>query len=666
MAQIYFPGIDMTPRLNRAAGLAFLLTGMILSCSVARAAEPPQYVKGKVLVKFRQLPTTMDTQGAFAAKMSVLSGDQQNLLSKYKVTGLKRVFGDIPAPTTAKFSLQANSVVAVPNLYTWCVLTVSSSTDIEALAAQLKQEPSVETAEPNYLSQLFEVTPDDTQFAAQWHHKNTGQTGGTLGADIKSSFVWTSTTGTSGLKIAILDTGINTAHEDLTAVVIAGTNTLVGSSDVEDTNGHGTHVAGIVAASGNNAKGVVGVMWRASLMPVRVCDSSCPDDAIAAGLHWAADNGARIINLSLGGTANTAVLRDAVAYAVGLGVVVVAAAGNDGDETINYPCAYTNVICVAATDLDDKIASFSTRGSWITIAAPGKDILSTVPTGVCDHCAASGYGTLSGTSMASPMVAGVAGLILSANPTFTRAQVSSKLTSTVDNIDALNPLYVGKFGAGRVNALQALSVRPRVLSFALAPDAATIANGQTINYTMTISSDFAPPAVTVRLVNQFNQVLTSGTAITTNIVGQLNVSGSIQTGALATNYPTTSQVRLRVELNDTIYDVFEFQKTWSMGETASIPAGGTAAVWNGLFDPNKNQKSTVRLTLTQAGRVLIRVFRRDGRLIKVLADQDAGTGVHTWSWDGTNDTGGVASSGLYLVRITGPGIDTLKKVLLVK
>ena len=657
----------MTHRLkHRAAGLAFILTCAIFSRSIVRAAPLPPYVKGKILVKFRQLPTAVDTRGSFAAKVSALSGDQQDILRKYNISGFKRIFADIPAPSTTKFSLQSNSVAAVPNLYTWCVLTVSSSTDIEVLAAQLKQEPSVETAEPNYLSQLFDITPNDTQFASQWHHKNTGQTGGTLGADIKSSFVWISTTGNPSLKIAILDTGINSAHEDLAANVVAGTNTINGSSDVEDTNGHGTHVAGIVAAVGNNAKGVSGVMWKASLMPVRVCDSSCPDDAIASGVHWAADNGARIINLSLGGTANVAVLRDAIAYAIGLGVVVVAAAGNDGAEVINYPCAYPSVICVAATDLDDKIASFSTRGSWITLAAPGKDILSTVPTGICDHCAASGYGTLSGTSMASPMVAGVAGLILSVNPTFTRAQVASKLTSTVNNIDALNPSYIGKFGAGRVNALQALSVRPAVLTFNLVPNAASIANGQTLNYTMTISSDFAPPQVTVTLVNQFNQTLSSGTVITAIVAGQVNVSGSIQTGALTTNYPITSQARLRVELNDTIYDVFDYQKTWSIGETAGVPAGGAAAVWNGLFDPSKNQKSTVRLTLTEAGHVQIRVFRRDGRLIKVLADLEAGTGVQTWSWDGTNDSGAQVASGLYLVRISAPGIDTLKKVLLVK
>jgi subtilisin family serine protease len=196
----------------------------------------------------------------------------------------------------------------------------------------------------------------------------------------------------------------------------------------QDEVGHGTHVAGTVACATNNAFGVAGVTWRCGLLPVkvltRVVENNPPNRVrgigsavdIAAGIRWAVDHGAQIINLSLGGYSDTFVERDAIAYAIAHGVVVVAAMGNDNTATPSYPAAYAGVVSVAATDQLDKRASFSNMGPHVDVSAPGVGIFSTVWN--------DSFATMSGTSMAAPHVSGVAALVRSCNQSLTGAQVA--------------------------------------------------------------------------------------------------------------------------------------------------------------------------------------------------------------------------------------------------
>jgi thermitase len=256
----------------------------------------------------------------------------------------------------------------------------------------------VQFAEPDYIAKAI-GTPNDPYFSNQW-----GLT------KIQAPQAWDITTGASTVKIAILDTGVDLNNEDLAGKIVDIQN-FTTSSTADDLYGHGTHCAGIAAAITNNGIGVAGTGYNSSIMDVKVLDDTGSGyySWIINGITWAADHGAKVISMSLGGSSGSSSLQSAVDYAWSKGVVVVAAAGNNGNSSPSYPGYYSNCIAVAATDSNDARASWSNYGSWVDVAAPGVNIYSTLP----NHANQIGlnYGYLSGTSMATPFVAGEAALI---------------------------------------------------------------------------------------------------------------------------------------------------------------------------------------------------------------------------------------------------------------
>lgn len=314
--------------------------------------------------------------------------------------------------------------------------------DEEAEVERFKNNPNVIYAEVNGIWNALHITgetfvPNDKYYNTyQWNMKI-----------IDAPGAWFVTQGSSSVNIAILDTGIKSTHEDLVGKVVLKKN-FTTSSTVEDKQGHGTHVAGIAAAVTNNGKGVAGVGFNSSLMNGKVLgdNGSGAWSWIASGIAWAADNGASAINMSLGGSSGSQTILDAVNYAWGKGVVIVAAAGNDGTDAPSYPGFYDNVIAVAATDKNDNLASFSNFGTWVDVAAPGVDILSSYirykPP----------YVFMSGTSMASPHVAGLAGLLAANNPTWTNANIRAAIESTTDKKGSY------PIANGRINAHNAVDV----------------------------------------------------------------------------------------------------------------------------------------------------------------------------------------------------------------
>src|SRR5258708_5570429 len=300
-----------------------------------------------------------------------------------------------------------------------------------SLTKQLTQNPNVQYAEQDFVAKALDV-PNDPYYSSQWGLQK-----------IFAANAWNVTHGSANTLIAITDTGIDGSHPDLANKIVARAN-FTTDPDV-DNNGHGSHVAGIAAADTNNGIGVAGTAYNTQLLSVKVLDSTGSGyySWIANGITWAADNGAKVINLSLGGFSSSQTLQNAVNYAVSKGVVVVAAAGNNGNSIPFYPAHYSNVVSVAATDSNDFRASFSTFGSWVVIAAPGVNILSDYQ---------GGYAYLSGTSMATPFVSGVTGLIWSEHPTWTNTQVVSKLESSADKITGTGIFW--KYG--RVNACNAV------------------------------------------------------------------------------------------------------------------------------------------------------------------------------------------------------------------
>lgn len=265
------------------------------------------------------------------------------------------------------------------------------------------------------------VTPNDPGYGQQYGLQR-----------IRAGPGWASSTGSEEIIIAIVDTGVDLTHPDLAAKIVPGWDFVNNDPIAQDDHGHGTHVAGIAAAITNNGLGIAGVSWGARILPVKVLNAagSGYTSDVAAGIIWAADHGAKVINLSLGGPSSSATLESAVNYAVARGALVVAAAGNSGNSTPNYPAAYPAALAVAATDSADARASFSTFGPFVDIAAPGVSIASTVPTGVCDLCSPSGYASLSGTSMATPHVAGVAAVLAGLAGAPTSALIRAAIEST--------------------------------------------------------------------------------------------------------------------------------------------------------------------------------------------------------------------------------------------
>jgi thermitase len=301
----------------------------------------------------------------------------------------------------------------------------------------LRGERGVETVEPNVIEYPDQAgcglsaactVPDDPGFRYQWYLENTpgnplpSSAGAPVSdADVDAPLAWAQTRGSSDVRIAIVDTGIDAGHPDLAGKVVAASN-FTASNTTSDLSGHGTHVAGIAAADFDNGIGIAGMAPNARLMDIKVLAvdangqtaGDCAD--VADGIVWATDHGANVINMSLGSRSPCQAMALAVDYAYSHGALPIAAAGNDGSTARSYPAAFNHVLSVAATTAGDQLASFSNRGaSWVDVAAPGAGIVSTVPTyangtGVID------YGYLSGTSMATPIVSGIAALIWAQMP----------------------------------------------------------------------------------------------------------------------------------------------------------------------------------------------------------------------------------------------------------
>jgi thermitase len=321
------------------------------------------------------------------------------------------------------------------------VIAVPAGT-VEARVAAYSRNPNVEYAEPNYIAYAI-GTPNDPYFGNQW-----GMT------KIQAPDAWDVTTGSSGVKIAILDTGIDQDHEDLASKIVSQEN-FTDSPTLDDLYGHGTHVAGIAAAATNNGKGVAGVGYNSSLLNVKVLNDQGSGyySWVANGIIWAADKGAaKVINMSLGGSVKSTTLENAVNYAWGKGVVLAAAAGNSGSASPLYPAYYKNCIAVAATDENDAKASWSSFGKWVDVAAPGVNIFSTFPNHPYVIDKSLGYDYGSGTSMATPHVAGLAALVWATGYGSSNASVRSRIESTADKIPGTGKYWIW----GRINAYNAV------------------------------------------------------------------------------------------------------------------------------------------------------------------------------------------------------------------
>ena len=413
-------------------------------------------------------------------------------------------------------------------------LDLHQGASVDAALAILRASPWVAYAEPDYTVRIA-ATPNDPQFSSLWGLHNTGQTGGTADADIDAPEAWDLTTGASSTIVAVIDTGVDYHHPDLAGNMWVNAGEIPGDQvdndangfvdDVHgydfinedanplDDNGHGTHVAGTIGATGDNGAGVTGINWNVQIMALKFLGangSGSTSDAIRA-LNYAVQMGAQISNNSYGDSQFSQAFRDALEDARQANHIFVAAAGNNGgnnDASPFYPAAYdaTNLISVAATDHQDRLASFSNYGlTTVDLAAPGVNILSTTPNNT--------YAQNSGTSMAAPHVAGVAGLVRSVHPSWGYQQVIDQVLGSVDFIPALASRTVT---GGRLNAARAVGVPdadgPRVL--AVDPSGAT--SGPVSSFRVTFNESIDPasltPADVVSFVGPSGNIAIAGTA----------------------------------------------------------------------------------------------------------------------------------------------------------
>ena len=455
-----------------------------------------------------------------------------------------------------------------------------------AVASRLQADPAVESVVPDAIGRVANwpsagVAPDDVLY---------GLYQGDLPV-IGMPSAWTMTIGSPSVVVAVLDTGYDSTHEDLVAVRTASPyNARTGSANVTDGYGHGTHVAGTIAASTNNATGIAGIAPNVTIMPVKVlgADGQGYWSDFLEGVDWARTHGASIVNLSLGSSlsaAQVAAFQPTFTAARQAGVLVVAAAGNSNTSSSFYPASFDKVTSVSATTNADAKASFSNFGPKVDLSAPGASITSTYRDGT--------YRSLSGTSMATPHVAGVAALIRSLHPEYTPAKVETALEETALDLGAAGRDHV--FGHGRIRAPEALAWTPPDVT----PPVATIASPQPLA--------IVPESVTPVVVFSEPVLGVDGTTLTLLDGAGQPVAATVSYDALsnrATIAPSSllaSRSAYRIDVSNPITDTalnplvptsfaFTTGDTINPTVTALHPADGATGVARGV---------TLRLTFNE-------------------------------------------------------------------
>lgn len=409
--------------------------------------EPPpptsrRFVPGEILVKFKPGVGSLSAQNALQAE-----GLRTLEVSQYE--GVMRV-------------------------------QVPPGHEADAIAALLDRG-DVAIASYNHIFQAS-IEPDDSYYAIQWALPKIG-----------APSAWDVTTGSSNVTVALIDSGLDMSHSEFSGRIVYPRDEIEEDGTPQDTCDHGTHVTGILAAQGNNGSGIAGVAWDVKILPVRVLtgnSSGCTGSEfdIRDGIYWAVNHGARVINLSLGALPDFGqtceqtykFMSTAIEDAYNAGVLVVAAAGNYGASGLTCPALQPETMSVGATTSTDQRAWYSNYGTGLSVVAPGDDIFSTIP---------GGYGYISGTSMATPHVAGLAALVWSLDPSLTNDQVRDRIQDSADDLGVAG--WDQYFGYGRINAwhtlesLVSLQTSPDQAGFLVDDDSGPVPPSKSIQVTTT-------------------------------------------------------------------------------------------------------------------------------------------------------------------------------------
>jgi subtilisin family serine protease len=453
--------------------IVILITGLLISVNIFAQTFNRDYQDGRIYFKYLD---TIPLNFAVRADNSV-------------------DMDDIPFIAALKKDFRLNSVERPFDLnndtkliHTF-MLEFEDFEKIDQIISKLNEVQELEYAERVPLDKISYV-PNDTLY-----NMNNGSSNWKWHLDrIQAAEAWDITKGSAGIKVAIVDNAVWADHPDLAGKIVAERD-VVGNTNNSNPPAtgdpfawsHGTHCAGLAAASSDNSIGVASVGYDVSIIAVKAASSSNPENISGgySGIQWAANNGADVISLSWGNYGFSQTNQNLINTVHNMGVVLIAAAGNDNITTPHYPSAYNNVISIASTDGNDIKSDFSNYGTTIDLCAPGGSNPGG-PSGLLSTTYSSStygnYDLMQGTSMATPVASGLAGLILSVNPGLTPAEVEDILKSTSDDISALNPDYIGMLGAGRINAYQAVINTPFNPTANFSTPVTTIEPGASINF----------------------------------------------------------------------------------------------------------------------------------------------------------------------------------------
>jgi subtilisin family serine protease/uncharacterized protein YjdB len=534
----------------------------------------------------------------------------QKGLEQLGVAGLDAVLSKYHCTTATRLNATKTNT---RQAYTY-VLRFAGPVDIAAAIAEFSATGLVKYAEPDYLASNEATTPNDPYFQYSWSLFNNGtfaySTPVVSGADMDMKLAWDITQGSSSVVVSVIDAGAKLDHPEFAGRIWTNPGEIIGNGIDDDANGfiddyrgwnfvsnnnnptddnsHGTNVAGIIGATGNNGIGYAGVDWNCKLMILKTQNStgSGSYSAIVAAIAYSTDNGAHVINMSLGGSASSAAMQDAIDDAYAAGINVVCAMGNDNTSALFFPAACNHVIAVGASTAADTRASFSNYGSHITVIAPGNVIFGLW------YLSNTDYGhAMSGTSMASPAVAGVVSLLLAQNPSRTPDQIRTILQTTSDDLVG-NPAediagFDNYFGYGRVNAYRALTAcgTPTVNPIT---GTASGCIGTTLTLTQTTTGGTWSSSNTAVATIGTSGIVTTLTAGTTTIAySKTNSCGTGIATRIVTVHPfptTISGTATICEGSTTTLTSTPTGGTWASSNAAKATVNATTGVVAGIDD----------------------------------------------------------------------------------
>ncbi len=629
-------------------GRAFAVTVLILSVVAVAGGESRQnggrrYAPGEIIVKFRGSPvsTSAASDSNDTETVSRLLSGKTLATAGWRVQGIRPMAGrvrrqgedGVQKNRWKRFIRQGRRQMgsASPDVSRVYRVDLSNSdqASLDDALRTYRAMPEVEYAELNLAISAC-TTPDDPLLASQW----------AIGK-IRAAVAWDTCVGTSTPIVAVIDSGVDLAHRDLkenlwfndaelkgTAGVdddgngyiddVNGYNFVYRTNNPQDDHGHGTHLAGVIAAAGNNGMDIAGVCWRARIMPLKILDSEGNGDtaAAAAAIYYAVANGADVINASWGGPDASQVLADAIAYAEQQGVIVVVAAGNEGSDTPFYPAYYSTVISVAATTSTDRRASFSNYGDWVDIAAPGYAILSLRAADTSQGTPRDAFTTmLSGTSVATPHVAGACVLLLAADPFLTCDEVRQIITTSGDSIST-----------GIVSSNQRLNVSGAMRQTvsregAVYLDRSAYALGSTVSILL-IDSDLvgkSTPAVILQ---------TSGGDAESVVLTQTMWAKGVFAGTIVSRNDAPAPANGSLELLDSeqvtasYTDADDGLGHTGLKATAAAHADYTAATVTGMETGIRNSAVRLNIATSEPTRVEVRYHRQDDASMAAVARSD--------------------------------------------